>query len=82
MSEKILSSLELLLQSPMLASKKWICQQYDSHVMNDTIQTGGEGGGVFGIKYEYIKNKGDKDGKLTTNKVSSFVPSTIQNLFD
>ncbi len=42
MSEKILSSLELLLQSPMLASKKWICQQYDSHVMNDTIQTGGD----------------------------------------
>ncbi len=46
------------------------------------ILTGGEGGGVFGIKYEYIKNKGDKEGRLTTNKVSSFVPSTIQNLFD
>lgn len=46
------------------------------------ILTGGEGGGVFGLKYEYIKNKGDKEGKFSTNKVSAFVPSTIQNLFD
>jgi len=46
------------------------------------ILTGGEGGGVFGIRYEYVKDKGDKEGKFTTNKVSSFVPTTIKNLFD
>jgi len=42
MSDQILSNLQLLLKSPNLASKKWVCQQYDSHVMNDTLQTGGD----------------------------------------
>jgi hypothetical protein len=46
------------------------------------VLTGGEGGGVFGIRYEYVKNKGDKEGNFTTNKISSFVPTTIKNLFD
>jgi hypothetical protein len=46
------------------------------------ILTGGEGGGVFGLKYEYVKDKDDKEGKFSTNKISAFVPSTIQNLFD
>ena len=45
------------------------------------ILTGGEGGGLFGLRYEYIKNANNKEGKFTTNKVSAFVPSTIQNLF-
>ena len=31
-----------MLQIPDLASKKWIYQQYDSQVMNDTLQTGGD----------------------------------------
>jgi hypothetical protein len=47
-----------------------------------SLLTGGEGGGVFGLRYEYAKNKGDKEGKFSTNKVAAFVPSTIQNLFD
>jgi len=47
-----------------------------------SLLTGGEGGGVFGLRYEYVKSKDDKEGKFTTNKVTSFVPSTIQNLFD
>jgi hypothetical protein len=46
------------------------------------ILTGGEGGGLFGIRYTYVKNQGDKEGTFDTNAVSSFVPSTIQNLFD
>jgi phosphoribosylformylglycinamidine (FGAM) synthase-like enzyme len=37
-----LSHLKALLQVPDLASKKWIYEQYDSQVMNDTIQTGGD----------------------------------------
>jgi len=47
-----------------------------------SLLTGGEGGGVFGLRYEYVKNKNDKEGQFSTNKVTSFVPSTIQNLFD
>ncbi len=45
------------------------------------ILTGGEGGGLFGLRYEYVKNSKEKEGKFSTNKVSAFVPSTIQNLF-
>ncbi len=46
------------------------------------LLTGGEGGGLFGIRYEYTKNKGDKEAKFETSKVSSFVPTTIKSLFD
>ena len=46
------------------------------------VLTGGEGGGLFGIRYEYVKTKNDAEGRFTTNKVAAFVPSTIQNLFD
>ncbi|MBU6140620.1 MAG: hypothetical protein KGP29_03560 [Proteobacteria bacterium] len=46
------------------------------------VLTGGEGGGLFGIRYEYEKNPNDKEAKFSTNKVAAFVPSTIQNLFD
>lgn len=42
MSEKILENLKTLIASPNLASKRWISEQYDSQVMNDTIQTGGD----------------------------------------
>lgn len=41
-AKNILENLKLLLQVPDLASKKWIWEQYDSQVMNDTIQTGGD----------------------------------------
>ena len=46
------------------------------------LLTGGEGGGLFGIHYEYIKKKGQKEATFETNKVSAFVPTTIRNLFD
>jgi len=46
------------------------------------LLTGGEGGGLFGLHYSYIKKPGDKEAKFDTNKVAAFVPSTIQNLFD
>lgn len=38
----ILENLKSLLQVPDLASKKWIYEQYDSQVMNDTIYTRGD----------------------------------------
>jgi phosphoribosylformylglycinamidine synthase len=42
MPNQVLENLKTLLQVPDLASKKWIYEQYDSQVMNDTIQTGGD----------------------------------------
>lgn len=42
MTKDILESLKKLLAVPDLASKKWISSQYDSQVMNDTIQTNGD----------------------------------------
>ena len=42
MSNPVLENLKTLLQVPDLASKRWIYEQYDSQVMNDTIQTGGD----------------------------------------
>jgi len=42
MTAQILENLKTLLQVPDLASKKWIYEQYDSQVLNDTIQTGGD----------------------------------------
>jgi len=46
------------------------------------LLTGGEGGGVFSVRYEYLKKAGEKEGKFSTNKVSAFVPSSIANLFE
>ncbi len=42
MSNQILQNLRTLIQIPDLASKKWIYEQYDSQVMNDTIYTRGD----------------------------------------
>jgi len=41
-SSNILENLKILIQTPDLASKRWIFEQYDSGVMNDTIQIGGD----------------------------------------
>ncbi len=41
-NQNILQNLKSLVQTPDLASKKWVSQQYDSQVMNDTIQIGGD----------------------------------------
>ncbi len=42
MTNQILENLKTLLQVPDLASKKWIYEQYDSQVMNDTLYTRGD----------------------------------------
>jgi hypothetical protein len=46
------------------------------------ILTGGEGGGLFGIKYEYKKLADQKEPVFETSAVSAFVPVTLRNLFD
>ncbi len=38
----IINNLKTLIQTPNLASKKWIYEQYDSQVMNDTLCTRGD----------------------------------------
>ncbi len=47
------------------------------------VLTGGDAdAGLFGLRYEYVKNKQDKEGVLKTSKASAFVPTTISNLFE
>ncbi len=44
--------------------------------------TGGEGGGLFGIKYQYKKLPNQKEPTFETNTLSSFVPVSIRSLFE
>jgi len=46
------------------------------------LLTGGKDGGIFGIRYEYSKNKKTGESSFKTNKVSAFIPTTFKNLFD
>lgn len=46
------------------------------------LLTGGEGGGLFGIKYVYKKDVNEKEPTFKTDVVSAFVPVSIRNLFD
>ncbi len=46
------------------------------------LLTGGEGGGIFGIKYEYVKLENQKEAEFKTFAVSAFVPVSIRNLFE
>lgn len=45
-SDDISGDLLKLIGSPDLASRRWIAEQYDSQVMGDTLQTGGDAGVV------------------------------------
>ncbi len=42
MSKSLLEKIDKILQNPDLVSKKWIYEQYDSAVMNDTLQVKGD----------------------------------------
>ncbi len=44
--------------------------------------TGGEGGGLFGIKFEYKKENPNSEPTFKTNKISAFIPVGIRSLFD
>lgn len=46
------------------------------------LLTGGQGGGLFGIRYSYIKTNPKQEAIFETYKISAFVPTTIKNLFD
>lgn len=42
MSQQIIDALKILVQTPDLSSKRYISEQYDSQVMNDTVQIKGD----------------------------------------
>ncbi len=46
------------------------------------IIVGEEGGGIFAIRYDYIKNPEDKKGNFTINPASAVIPGGIRNVFD
>lgn len=51
-------------------------------VISEVLTGGDASGGLFGIKYEYIKDQDHKEGKLKTNKASSIVPVSIRRIFE
>lgn len=46
------------------------------------LLTGEDGGGIFSVRYEYVRSKDQEEGEFKTNAVSAFVPSSISSLFD
>jgi len=46
------------------------------------LLTGEDGGGIFSVRYEYVRQKNQSEGEFKTNAVSAFVPSSISSLFD
>jgi hypothetical protein len=46
------------------------------------IIVGEEGGGIFAIRYDYIKKKEDKKGDFSINPASAVIPGGIRNIFD
>ncbi|MFM8185512.1 MAG: DUF3971 domain-containing protein, partial [Alphaproteobacteria bacterium] len=46
------------------------------------LLTGEDGGGIFSVRYEYVRQKDQSEGEFKTNAVSAFVPSSISSLFD
>ena len=43
---------------------------------------GEEGGGIFAVRYEYSKNKDQKEGDFKINPASAIAPGAIRNIFD
>ncbi|MES2677743.1 MAG: DUF3971 domain-containing protein [Pseudomonadota bacterium] len=46
------------------------------------IIVGEEGGGIFAIRYDYVKSKADKKGDFSINPASAVIPGGIRNVFD
>jgi hypothetical protein len=46
-----------------------------------SIIVGEEGGGIFAVRYDYIK-KDDNEGKFSINPASAIIPGGIRNVFD
>ncbi|MDA9573404.1 DUF3971 domain-containing protein [Rickettsiales bacterium] len=52
------------------------------NVVSGLLTGGDDDGGVFGIRYKFSKDSKYHKEKFTTEKIKSFVPSSINNLFD
>ena len=46
-----------------------------------TVVTGEEGGGLFSIRYQYKRDKNQKEATFGTSK-SSFLPSSLSQIFE
>jgi len=46
------------------------------------IIVGEEGGGIFAVRYDYIKNKNNKEGDFSINPASVLIPGGIRNIFN
>lgn len=46
------------------------------------IIVGEEGGGIFALRYDYIKKPQDQKGGFTINPASAVIPGGIRNVFD
>ncbi len=46
------------------------------------IIVGEEGGGIFAIRYDYIKTGYDKKGNFSINPASAIIPGGVRNVFD
>lgn len=46
------------------------------------IIVGGEGGGIFAVRYDYKKASEDKKGEFYINPASAVIPGGIRNVFD
>jgi hypothetical protein len=51
-------------------------------VVSGVLTGGDDGGGIFGIQYKYNKKSKYHKEKFTTEKIKSFIPSSINNLFE
>jgi hypothetical protein len=46
------------------------------------IIVGEEGGGIFAVRYDYVKSRSDKKGDFSINPASALIPGGIRNIFD
>ena len=46
------------------------------------IIVGEEGGGIFAVRYDYVKSRSDKKGDFSINPASAVIPGGIRNIFD
>ncbi len=51
-------------------------------VVSGVLTGGDDGGGIFGIQYKYNKKSIYHKEQFTTEKIKSFIPSSINNLFE
>ena len=52
------------------------------NVVSGLLTGGEEGGGIFGIRYSYSKKSKMHKEQFKTEKIKSFIPSSIKSLFD